>query len=53
MKIPDQRLILMFKEMPYISFPVVVNPKMVRIIPNIENMAPIGIFISSPIIFKI
>lgn len=48
-KSPDQRFILIFKEISYISFPPVTSPKIVRMIPKIENIAPIGILISSPI----
>ena len=49
-KIPERRLTFEFSEMEYISLPLVANPKIVNITPNIANISPIGNLISNPII---
>ena len=52
MKRPDQRFTLKPSEEWYISAsPLVTIPHMVRMIPSILNINPIGIFISNPMIF--
>ena len=50
--IPEIKLIFFPKEIEYMSLPIVVRPKIVRIIPRMVNIKPIGILISSPILFK-
>lgn len=51
MKMPDQRLMLCPRDCSYISvFPLVSNPCMVRMMPRVLNINPMGIFISKPIV---
>jgi hypothetical protein len=42
-KIPDQRFILIFREILYISFPPVTSPKIVRMIPKLKTL-PLLVF---------
>jgi len=50
-KRPDQRLMLWPSDGSYISVsPLVTIPRMVRMIPSMLNISPIGILISNPIV---